>query len=136
MDDKVRLFASHRVRRKTHKSLAKLEIPGLFACKAAARRVSDGGGLGPVAASQLEQKLGAQRHALPRTRSPASIDQRDRCGGVTDTDQEDCVRPVEVTVSRKQRIRLLIFVPGSRSITSAGKDGCGRGVGPVGLRMI
>src|SRR6267143_5407307 len=121
MDEKVRLFASRRARRKRHKSLAKLEIPAPFPCKTAARRVGDGGGLRAVAASQLEQKLCAQRHALPRTRSPTSIDQRDRCGGVTDTDQEDCVRAVEVTVSRKQRIRLLRFVAGSRSITSAGK---------------
>src|SRR5947208_9064486 len=117
-------------------SLAKLEIPASFAEETATRRVGDRGGRGAVAASQLEQKLCAQYHALAGTRSRPSMDQRDRGGSVTDADQEGCVRPIEVTVSGKQRIRLLIFAPCSRRIASAGKDGGGRGVGPVGLRMI
>src|SRR5207237_1457133 len=88
-------------------SLAKLEIPASFAAETATRRVGDCGRLGAVAASQLEQKLCAQHHPLAGTRSPPSIDQRDRGGSVTDADQEDCVRPLEVTGCRKQRIRLL-----------------------------
>src|SRR6266849_2213430 len=98
------------------KSLAKLQIPGLFPCKTAARRVRNCGGLGPMAASQLEEKRRTQRHALARRRSPPSIYQRNRCGGVTDADQEDCVRPAEVTVSWKERIGFLIFAPCARGV--------------------
>src|SRR2546423_11880859 len=62
------------------KSLAKLEIPVSFADDTATRRASYRSRLGPVAASQLERKLRAQRHAHPGTRSPFPIDQRARGG--------------------------------------------------------
>src|SRR2546422_4511082 len=133
MAEKLRLFASRPARRKgTSKLSPKLEIPPLFACKALACRVGNRGGLGPSAAGQLEEKLRAQCHALPRTRLSSAIDQRDRCGGVTDTDQEDRGRAVEGTVSGKQRIPLPIFAPCSRRIPNAGKHRRGRGPGPGG----
>src|SRR6266404_8229714 len=137
MPKKLRLFASRPARRKgTSKLLPKLEIPPLFACKAPACRVGNRGGRGPSAAGQLEEKLRAQGHALPRTRLYGAIDQRDRCGGVTDADEEDCVRAVEVTVSGEQRIRLPIFAPCSRGVPNAGEHRRGRGVCAVGLRML
>src|SRR3989442_12922607 len=137
MAEKLRLFASRPARRKgTSKLSPKLEIPPLFACKALACRVGNRGGLGPSAAGQLEEKLRAQCHALPRTRLSSAIDQRDRCGGVTDTDQEDRVRAVGVTVSGKQRNRLPIFAPCSRGIPNAGKHRRGRGGGAGGLRVL
>src|SRR5438445_7311764 len=134
---KLRLFATRPGQTQpAANSLPKLGIPPLFTRKPPACRVGNRGGLGPAAARQLEEKLRAQRHALPGSRLSRSIDQCDRRGGVTDTDQEDGVRAIEVTVSGAERIGCPIFAPCPRRVANAGKHRRGRGVGSVGLRML